>query len=89
MELHEHLGRRYRFTAHSAPDITVVSIDPTSCRVHALSGQRQNIPTPLFLRAVYHGALEEALAPPFVLPRSSRFDRARAARQARLRARTP
>jgi hypothetical protein len=68
VDLHEMLGRRYEFADRSAPDVTLVGVDPKRklVRLHALDGQRQTLPLPMFLSAVTRGALVESMLPSFV-----------------------
>jgi ribosome modulation factor len=80
--LHDMLGQRFRFADRSAPDVTLVAVDPQqkTCRLHAIGGSRDTVPLDDFCRAIEHGVLIESNLPGFVLDRETKFDRERARR---------
>lgn len=85
-DLHDLLGRRFRFVAGGGPDVTLVAVDPIKkvVRLHAVGGDRVNLPLDAFERLIDGGLLEESDLPGFVFDRETKFERE--ARERKLRA---
>lgn len=64
------LGRRFQFAGGTAPDITIIAVDPDKgeVSVHRRDGVRDRLPLWAVLEGIDNGALQESPLAPFQLP---------------------